>query len=82
MTLSLREKGEVFVGVGIEFFEAHLAAEFHFLVLVNDALHLIPLVEGLIGDEADLEWIRFYGLFGSRSARLRCRWGCFSDDWG
>ena len=65
--LSLGKEGEVFVGIGVEFFEAHFAAEFHFLVLVDDALHLIPFVEGLIGDETDVEWVRFDGLFGRRS---------------
>lgn len=54
-------------GLALNFFAAHLAAKFHFLILVDDALHLIPFVEGLIGDEADLKRIRFDDLFKNRS---------------
>ena len=61
--LSLGKEGEVFVGIGVEFFEAHFAAEFHLLILVDDALHLIPFIEGFIGDETDVEGVGFDDLF-------------------
>ena len=51
--------GEVFVGVGLEFLEAHFAAEFHFLGSVEVSDLFVPFVEWFLGDGAGGEGVGF-----------------------